>query len=131
MPHASNVLLAAAAVASLLSAPALSQDCIGSPDDKCPVWPKQFSAPFGLHASVPPIANASSMFYYKFLENGTQATVVDYQEHCFPFVNVRSAFESKPCKLYFVGQSFGLGIGGRGGGERERERERARKRSNQ
>ena len=55
--------------------------CIDSPDGKCPIWPRQFSAPFGLHSGFPTyIKNATSMFYYKFTENGTQAQVVDYQE---------------------------------------------------
>ena len=43
------------------------------------------------------------MFYYKYTDNGTQAQRVDYNSHCFPFANARSVFESKPCKLYFVG----------------------------
>ena len=43
------------------------------------------------------------MFYYKYTDNGTQAQRVDYNSHCFPFANARSVFESKPCRLYFVG----------------------------
>jgi hypothetical protein len=73
-----------------------------APNNKCPVWPRQFAAPFGLNSGFPSyVKNASSMFYYKFLENGTQAQLVDYQQHCFPFANAHSAFEAKPCKLYF------------------------------
>ena len=76
--------------------------CIGAPGNKCPVWPKQFSAPFGLHSGFPSyIKNAISMFYYKFLDNGTQAQLVDYKEHCFPFANAHSVFSKEPCKLYF------------------------------
>jgi hypothetical protein len=86
----------------LLAAPDPARGCIGAPGNKCPVWPREFSAPFGLHSGFPwYIKNASSMFYYKFLENGTQAQLVDYQQHCFPLVNAKSSFESKPCKLYF------------------------------
>ena len=87
---------------ALLSTAVCAADCIGSPDGKCPVWPTEFDAPFGLHASVPPIANASSNFIYKFTPNGTQAQRVEYNDHCFPFVNARSPFESKACTLYFV-----------------------------
>lgn len=97
--RAALVLLAAAAAVP----PARAADCIGAPDGKCPIWPAQFSSPFGLHATVPSIDNASSMFYYKFVDNGTQAQLVDYTQRCFPFVNARSPFESKPCKLYFIG----------------------------
>lgn len=79
-------------------------NCLNPPHGKCPVWPAEFSAPFGLHSSIPPISNASSMFYYKFLEDSLQAQRISYQQHCFPFVNARSPFESKPCDLYFVGQ---------------------------
>ena len=41
--------------------------CLGvdGDDSECPVWPAQFSAPFGLYSSFPRISNASSMFYYK------------------------------------------------------------------
>ena len=87
---------------ALLSGGALAADCIGSPDGKCPIWPTEFDAPFGLHASVPDIKNASSTFRYKFVANGTQAQRVEYDEHCFPFVNARSPFEAKACTLYFV-----------------------------
>merc|ERR1711871_155397 len=52
-------------------------------------------------STIPPIQAAKSMFYYKYLENGTQATLVDYQEACFPFTNIGSFFSKKPCKLYF------------------------------
>jgi len=76
-------------------------DCQGTPDGKCPIWPREFSAPFGLHATVPSIGNASSMFYYKFEEQGTQAQLVDYSTRCFPFASGRNFFQSKPCKLLF------------------------------
>ena len=79
-----------------------AEGCIDSPGGKCPVWPTEFDAPFGLHSTVPSIQNASSAFLYKFVPNGTQAQRVDYHEHCFPFVNARSPFESKACSLYFV-----------------------------
>ena len=80
----------------------LTNACIGAPNNKCPIWPRQFSAPFGLHSGFPSyIKNASSMFYYKFLENGTQAQLVDYKEHCFPFANAHSVFSKEACKLYF------------------------------
>lgn len=83
----------------------ITQDCQGTPDGKCPVWPRQFSAPFGLHSGFPTsIGNASSTFYYKFMEgaNETQAQLVDYSTRCFPFVSARNFFESKPCKLLFI-----------------------------
>eukprot|EP00948_MAST-09A_sp_MAST-9A-sp1_P004192 g4192.t1 len=77
--------------------------CINPPDGKCPLWPTQFAAPFGLHSTVPSIKNGTSMFYYKFLENGTQAQLVDYKDHCFPFTSIRNFASAKPCKLYFIG----------------------------
>jgi len=83
----------------------ITTDCSGSPDGKCPIWPSQFSAPFGLHSGFPTsIGNASSTFYYKFLQgdNATQAQLVDYSTRCFPFVSARNFFESKPCKLLFI-----------------------------
>ena len=50
----------------LLAAPDPARGCIGAPGNKCPVWPREFSAPFGLHSGFPwYIKNASSMFYYK------------------------------------------------------------------
>ena len=88
--------------ATLLLSSSSVDACINAPNNKCPIWPRQFQAPFGLHSGFPSeIKNASSTFYYKFLENGTQAQLVDYKEHCFPFVNAHSIFEKTPCKLYF------------------------------
>jgi len=76
--------------------------CLGA-DGECPIWPSEFVSPFGLYSGgVAKIVNATSDFYYKFKENGTQAQVIDYKERCFPFVDARSIFEAKPCKLYFV-----------------------------
>ena len=75
--------------------------CLGS--SECPVWPREFSAPFALHATFPPIAHANSTFYYKFTADGTtQATLVDYETRCFPFVNAGALFSGAPCKLLFV-----------------------------
>merc|ERR1712166_255675 len=45
--------------------------CLGS--EECPVWPAEFSAPFGMYSTLPPIKNASSTFYYKVHEDGTKA----------------------------------------------------------
>jgi len=90
--------------------PQPTTDCSGSPDGKCPVWPREFSAPFALHASLPPIGNASSTFYYKFDAdpNGTRAQLVDYSTRCFPFVSAHNFFESKPCKLLFLNSGIYL-----------------------
>ena len=89
-----------------LSIATANPNCIGSKE--CPVWPREFEAPFGLHASIPSIENASSTFYYKFLENGTQAQLVSYDTRCFPFVNAKSAFEKWPCKLLFINSGIYL-----------------------
>ena len=90
-------------VCSLLTASlggASAADCLGT--DKCPVWPREFSAPFALHANIPPISNASASFYYKYMaDNTTRAQLVDYSR-CFPFVSVGGFFSSKPCKLLFI-----------------------------
>ena len=78
----------------------LAQDCKGTTD--CPLWPHEFSAEFGLHATVPPISNASSTFYYRYLaDNSTRAQLIDYHTRCFPFVSTGTFFSSKPCKLLF------------------------------
>jgi len=71
--------------------------CLGS--EECPVWPAEFSAPFGMYSTLPPIKNASSTFYYKVHEDGTKRQLVDYSTYCFPFVNLLHYHQ--PCKLYF------------------------------
>lgn len=79
----------------------VSDNCINSTE--CPVWPQEFSAPFGLYDSQPSIVNASSMFYYKYDEDGTvQAQLVDYTEQCFPLVNLENAKNAIPCQLLFI-----------------------------
>jgi len=70
--------------------------CLGT--DECPVWPAEFSAPFGLYSHFPPIKNATSMFYYK-ITDGEKKQLVDYQTYCFPFTNL--LHYKQPCKLYF------------------------------
>jgi len=70
--------------------------CLGS--DECPVWPAEFSAPFGLYSTIPPIHNATSTFYYK-VTDGIKKQMVDYSTYCFPFVNI--FHYHTPCKLYF------------------------------
>jgi len=72
--------------------------CIGS--GECPVWPKEFEAPFTLHATVPRINGAKCNFYYRYTAD-EQVQTVDYYEKCFPFVNARSVFSNLPCKLFF------------------------------
>lgn len=68
--------------------------------DECPVWPKEFAAPFTLHATIPPINGAKCTFYYKYTAE-VQAQTVDYYEKCFPFVGARTFFSNRPCKLFF------------------------------
>ena len=87
--------------------PQPTSDCTGSPDGKCPIWPREFSAPFALHAKFPSIANASSTFYYKF-DDKTKAQLVDYSTRCFPFVSLPNLHESKPCKLLFLNRGIFL-----------------------
>ena len=83
-----------------------NKNCIGSKN--CPVWPKEFDSPFGLYSPFPSIKNASSTFYYKFLETGTQAQLISYDTRCFPFVNAKSAFKAMPCKLLFINSGIYL-----------------------
>lgn len=84
--------------------------CIGA--DECPVWPVEFAAPFGLHATIPPIDGAKSTFYYKYTAE-IQAQTVDYYEKCFPFVNLRTPFSNLPCKLIFKPNGIYLSQPGR------------------
>ena len=82
-----------------------SPSCLGVEDEsECPVWPEQFSAPFGLYATAPPVKNASSMFYYHVTKN-FQKQLIDYLEKCLPLVP-GNAIHNEPCKLYF--QSEGI-----------------------
>lgn len=79
----------------------VSDNCINSTE--CPVWPQEFSAPFGLYDDSPSIVNASSMFYYKYDEEGTvQAQLVDYTEQCFPLTSVTNSKNAIPCQLLFI-----------------------------
>jgi len=57
-------------------------------------------APFTLYSSIPHVTAAKSNFYYKYTSD-VQVQTVDYYEHCFPFVNARSAVNDLPCKLFF------------------------------
>jgi hypothetical protein len=86
---------------SLLPLTVAADNCINSTE--CPVWPQEFSAPFGLYDDSPSIVNASSTFYYKYDEDGTtQAQLVDYTEQCFPLVSLTNARNAIPCQLLFI-----------------------------
>ena len=73
--------------------------CSGS--EECPVWPKEFSAPFTLYSNLPIIRGAKCEFYYSYTEE-RQVQTVSYPEKCFPFVNAPSeTFSDLPCTLWF------------------------------
>ena len=85
-------LIVVVTIASVTTSVSSNKNCIGS--NNCPVWPREFDSPFGLYSPFPSIKNASSTFYYKFLENGTQAQLISYDNRCFPFVNAKSAVKA-------------------------------------
>merc|ERR1712065_109047 len=63
-----------------------------------PVWPNEFSYPFGLNSGVPYFTNASSEFYYNWDYDGG-AQMINYHTHCLPLVHWNAAFY--PCQLWF------------------------------
>ena len=99
-------LIVVVTIASVTTSVSSNKNCIGS--NNCPVWPREFDSPFGLYSPFPSIKNASSTFYYKFLENGTQAQLISYDNRCFPFVNAKSALKAMPCKLLFINSGIYL-----------------------
>jgi hypothetical protein len=73
-------------------------------DPSKPSWPEEFDAPFGMSCYIPFIShtNASAHFYYKWTD--IQATLVDYETNCIPFVYLGS--DKSPCKLLFNPQGI-------------------------
>eukprot|EP01095_Lingulamoeba_sp_RSL-Kostka_P004376 TRINITY_DN1554_c1_g1_i1.p1 TRINITY_DN1554_c1_g1~~TRINITY_DN1554_c1_g1_i1.p1 ORF type:complete len:251 (+),score=69.09 TRINITY_DN1554_c1_g1_i1:81-755(+) len=82
--------------ALVIFAVVLSTYCQNTPQK--PVWPIQFSAPFGLYESniLIRIKNASSTFYYNW---EVESQLIDYTEHCFPFAAIGA--RKHPCKMFF------------------------------
>lgn len=65
-----------------------------------------------MHATFPKIDGAKCNFYYKYTVD-VQVQTVDYYQKCFPFVNVRTAANNLPCKLFFNPKGIYLSQPGR------------------
>ena len=92
-------LILAATILALSTATSVF-GCFNAPNNECPIWPAEFSAPFGMYTPGNNQANISSVYYFKQTDD-ILANLIDYPEGCVP-VNAASTNHNVACKLLFT-----------------------------